>query len=239
MPSTSLRSISSRCRTPLTGTPIVTFECLRRPELKPPPTAHDYPVRQPRPHGTAALPRWRSRLCLHRPYAHALDRSLTRAEEDRPTPPRPSVTPFALCLPIAIQVHSVFRVSQLKPESPNPSDDRELPPPPLIVDSILEYFRTPLTTHPESYYQTLFTNGPWLRTPCERLRLLPCRSYTTSALQTRLRQSISVTHSTTAPLRHHPCFRPVTSSPTQVSLNLCPRGLGRKKGDTVRNVVDL
>jgi hypothetical protein len=184
----------------------------------------------------------RDRLYLHQPYPHALDHSLTHTEEDQPTSPCPSVTSFALCLPIAIQVHSVFRVSQLEPESPNPSNDRELPLPLLIVDSILEYFRMPLTMSLETIIRRLSRmalHRTQPRTPCERLTLPPCRSSKTTALQTRLRQFISVIHSTTAPLHHHPCFRPVTSSPTQVSLNLCPRGLGCKKGDTVRNIVDL
>ena len=53
---------------------------------------------------------------------------------------QPSALSFTLQLPSAIHIHSVFHVSQLKPEHPNTLEDSEQPaPPPLIVDGAPKY----------------------------------------------------------------------------------------------------
>jgi hypothetical protein len=52
---------------------------------------------------------------------------------------QPSPMSFTLRLPSTIRIHPVFHVSQLEPEHPNTFEDRDQPPPPLIVDGKPEY----------------------------------------------------------------------------------------------------
>ena len=53
---------------------------------------------------------------------------------------QPSAMSFTLRLPTTIRIHPVFHVAQLEPEHPNTFEDREQPPPPLlIVEGAPEY----------------------------------------------------------------------------------------------------
>jgi len=53
---------------------------------------------------------------------------------------QPSSISFTLRLPSTIRIHPVFHASQLEPENPNTFEDRDQPPPPLlIVDGNPEY----------------------------------------------------------------------------------------------------
>ena len=46
---------------------------------------------------------------------------------------QPLAMSFTLCLPSTICIHPVFHVTQLEPKHPNTFEDRNQPPPPLLI----------------------------------------------------------------------------------------------------------